>query len=104
MNTNIFLAFAVGHSETFESCHFGDADKFLIYEWNSSTLTYKSELINSAKDLDIDHEHGSKKKGNAIIDLLQRNEVKILVSKQFGKNIQMVNRFFIPVVIANEKI
>lgn len=39
----------------------------------------------------------------AIIDLLKGLNVKVLVSRQFGKNVQMVNRHFIPVIVNSEK-
>jgi len=45
-----------------------------------------------------------KKKGRAIIELLKNSGVKVLVSKQFGKNIQMVNRHFIPVIVYTQKL
>jgi hypothetical protein len=38
----------------------------------------------------------------ACINLLERNNIKVLVSRQFGKNIQMVNSFFIPVIVNSE--
>ncbi|MBN2423816.1 MAG: hypothetical protein JXB44_02240 [Calditrichaceae bacterium] len=34
--------------------------------------------------------------------MLKDSGVKALVSKQFGKNIQIVNRHFIPIIIYNE--
>lgn len=102
MSKNITFAFAVSHSNTFETSHFGDADKYLIFEWNGEEIDYKSEVVNDFKSFDEVQEHGSKKKGNAIIDLLQKNNVQVLVSKQFGRNIKMVNQFFIPVIIDKE--
>ena len=53
--------------------------------------------------MDEVQEHGSKKKGNAIIAFLKENDVSVLVSKQFGRNIKMVNQHFIPVIIAEDE-
>ena len=40
--------------------------------------------------------------GDAIIKLLKGKDVNVLVSMQFGKNIKMVNEYFIPVIIYSE--
>lgn len=101
---NRIFAFAVNNQSFFEAKHFGDADKYLLYEWDGHDFTLVTELVNSFKNYDGEQEHGSKKKGEAIIQLLQKNSVQVLVSKQFGKNIKMVNRFFIPVIIGDETI
>ncbi|MFA9392904.1 MAG: NifB/NifX family molybdenum-iron cluster-binding protein [Prolixibacteraceae bacterium] len=96
---HIKFAFAVNQSDIFEARHFGDAEKYMLYEWNNHELLLCGELINRFKNTDEEQEHGSEKKGEAIIEMLRENEVQVLVSKQFGKNIKMVNQFFIPVII-----
>jgi len=100
----IHFAFAVNHVDHFEAKHFGVADKYLIYKWDNDELVYFKETINLFKTFDEEQEHGSQKKGRAIIELLKNSGVKVLVSKQFGKNIQMVNRHFIPVIVYTEKL
>lgn len=90
---------AVDHSQRFQSTHFGDADQYLIYEWNKNETVFVDTVKNSFKTYDEEVEHGSQKKGQAIIDLLKSKGVNVLVSKQFGRNIRMVNKHFIPVII-----
>ncbi len=90
---------AVNNSGQFQPKHFGDADQYMIYEKNADGLKFVRSEINKFKNLDEEHEHGSAKKGNAIIDFLKGKGINVLVSKQFGKNIKMVNRHFIPVII-----
>ncbi len=102
MKDIIRFAFAVNNSNNFETSHFGEADKYLIFEWNETGISPTNELINEFKLLDDEYEHGSKIKGEAIIDLLKKNGVKVLVSKQFGRNIRMINSFFIPVIIFDD--
>jgi predicted Fe-Mo cluster-binding NifX family protein len=99
MDKKIILAMAVSNAGYFQAKHFGDADKYEIYEWDNDSFFYLNEINNSFKAVDEEQEHGLQKKGEAIIDLLKNEGVKILVSKQFGKNIQMVNRHFIPVIV-----
>ncbi len=62
------FAFAVNKANLFEKKHFGDAEKYLIYEQDSDKLVLISEEKNRFKLLDEEHEHGSRKRGNAIID------------------------------------
>ena len=97
------FAFAVNKNYQFEKKHFGDADKFLIYNEESDKIVLLSEEPNRFKLLDEEVEHGSKKKGKAIIEFLKEKNVNVLVSRQFGKNIKMINAHFIPVIITSEK-
>ena len=99
----ITFALALNNNGVFEKRHFGDTDKFAIYRFENNELLFQEELSNSFKTMDEVQEHGSKKKGNAIISFLKDKGVSVLVSKQFGRNIKMVNQHFVPVIIAEEK-
>ena len=100
---DLYLAFAVSNDNQFERKHFGDAEKYLIYKYVSDGIVLVDEHPNIFKEMDEGHHHGSKKKGNAIIDFLKGKNVNVLVSQQFGKNIRMINEHFIPVKISLEK-
>ena len=93
------FAFGVNSNNQFVKNHFGDTDKFLIYEANLGNLEFHSEEKNNFKHMDETREHGSKKKGLAIIEFLKNKGVNVLVSMQFGKNIKIINEYFIPVII-----
>ncbi len=95
----IKFAFAVNNKNQFEKNHFGDSEKFIIYEAGSGSLEYSSEELNVFRDMDETNEHGSKKKGLAIIDFLKDKGVNVLVSMQFGRNIKIINEHFVPVII-----
>ena len=97
---NLCFAFAVNKANHFEKKHFGDADKYLIYKQDGDEIKLFSEEINIFKTFDKEVEHGSKKKGDAIIQFLKAKDVNVLVSRQFGKNINRVNNHFIPVKIS----
>lgn len=100
---NLCFAFAVSENNQFEKKHFGDADKYLIYKQDGDGIKLFSEEINKFKLLDEEVEHGSKKKGEAIIQFLKKRNVNVLVSRQFGKNINRVNSHFIPVKISVDR-
>jgi predicted Fe-Mo cluster-binding NifX family protein len=95
----IRIAMAVNNEGHFQPKHFGEADKYLIYEWKDDELIYSHEVINPFKYIDEKQKHGVRKKGISITVLLKNHKVKLIVSKQFGKNIQIVNHDFIPVII-----
>jgi predicted Fe-Mo cluster-binding NifX family protein len=99
---NLTFAFAVNTENLFERRHFGDADKYLFYEQKDGELAFLSETPNRFRDLDEEVGHGSKRKGKAIIEFLKEKGVHVLVSKQFGKNLKLVNEHFIPVIIDRE--
>lgn len=95
----LIIALAVNTDNRFQKTHFGDADKYLLYQVESNELKLLSEETNIHKQLDDNHEHGSKKKGNAIIQFLKEKKVNVIVSMQFGRNIKMVNQHFVPIII-----
>ena len=94
------FACAVNKDNQFVRKHFGDADKYIIYELRDEGMEQISEEINQFKTLDEKHTHGSVKKGNAIIKFLKEKKVNVLVSMRFGKNIKLINEHFIPVQIS----
>ena len=97
---NLRFACAVNKDNQFAGKHFGDADKYIIFELVDECLEQISEEINQFKSLDEKHTHGSAKKGNAIIEFLKAKNVNVLVSRRFGKNIKLINEHFIPVQIS----
>jgi predicted Fe-Mo cluster-binding NifX family protein len=99
---SIKFAFAVNQLNAFEPQNFGNADKFLIYEWINNDFRFLKEEANHFKNLDEDPVNGSERKGKAIIAFLNSLEINVLVSIKFGKNIQMVNSNFIPVIVSSE--
>ncbi|MFK5856932.1 MAG: NifB/NifX family molybdenum-iron cluster-binding protein [Bacteroidota bacterium] len=100
----IKFAFAVDGNNEFQKNHFGDTVKFLIYGVELGNLKLLSEEMNIFRNMDETKEHGSRKKGLAIIDFLKNNGVNVLVSRQFGKNIKMINEHFIPIIIYSEQV
>jgi len=100
---DVKFAFAVNSNNEFQKNHFGDTEKFLIYGIESGKLNLLSEELNVSRNMDETHEHGSRKKGLAIIDSLKDMGVNVLVSMQFGRNIKMINEYFIPIIIYSEQ-
>lgn len=98
----IKVAFALNNDNQFEKKHFGDADKFNIYLVTENSCTLLSEEKNDFKNLDEGHVHGSRKKGESIANFLKDKNVSTLVSKQFGANVKMIVKHFVPIIVNKE--
>ena len=100
---NIRFAFAVNHDNRFSDEHFGDADKFMIYEVADSRIYFVHSEPNLLKVIDEHDDHGDPKKGKGIIKFLTNKNIDVIVAKQFGKNIAMVREHFLPIIISHEE-
>jgi len=100
---NLRFAFAVNNYNSFEKKHFGDADKYLIYESKQDRLVLVEELVNTFKEFE-EGKHGLQKKGFLISEYLLQSGVNVIVSQQFGKNVSEVSKYFIPIVIYFESV
>jgi len=103
MRTEIInIAFALSNDNKFENKHFGDSDKFGVYELNTKTFEFNlvEDYINEFKT--IDETHGSSKKGNTIVKALKEKGCKVLVSMQFGANIKIISKHFQTLIVYDE--
>jgi predicted Fe-Mo cluster-binding NifX family protein len=95
---DLVFAFALNNDNQFEDCHFGDSHKFAIYHQNGDKIEFSTEVENIYRN----GKHGDNQKGNSIIKYLEELNVNILVSREFGRNIILVNKHFIPIIISKE--
>lgn len=93
------FAFAVNNQGLFENNHFGEAENYAIYTSSENEFQLSEVLPNPMKNKHMEGKHGLKDKALQIISVLKEKEVNVLVSRQFGKNISIVNQHFIPVII-----
>jgi len=94
------FAFGVNSENQFEDCFFGDAYKFLIYKDISGKLTQIDEIVNKFNSIDYNLQNN--KKASNLIEYFLSNDIKVIVSKQFGGNIKIINEYFVPVIISSE--
>ncbi len=95
----IRFALAVNREGRFEKQHFGDADRFLVYEWDDPNWFFLHEKPNIFKEEEENPVHGLPEKGRNIMEYLEKSGVNVLVSTRFGRNIRLVHRKFIPVIV-----
>jgi predicted Fe-Mo cluster-binding NifX family protein len=98
----IRFAFAVNDAGLFEAKHFGNAEKYLIYEWDGNEFIFIQEEPNGFRTFDESMMNGLSSMGIACVNLLEKADVQILVSRRFGDNISMVKSLFIPVIVNSE--
>ena len=96
-------AFALSRDNQFEEKFFGKADNFVIYKLVNDELKFEKQMINPYQDVENDGIHNLTEKGLSVIKLLKKQYVSILVSRQFGENIKLVNKHFIPVIIKEDR-
>lgn len=99
---SIRFAFAVNSRNAFEPLNFCNAARFLIYELVNNELILLKDEANHFKNADEKNVNDSEKNVKEIIFFLKSLGIDVLVSKKFGINIQMVNSFFIPVIVSSE--
>ena len=101
---NIRFAFAVDLENRFVEEHFGDADKFMIYEVADDNIYFVHSEANLFKVYEEDHDHhGDPKKGKRIIKYFTDKRIDVIVAKQFGQNIGIVKNYFLPVIISHDE-
>ena len=96
------IAFALNIDGEFEKTHFGDADKYCIYNYANGELNLLFEEVNQFKSMDEESVHGKKEKADQIIKFLEDKTVTVLVSRQFGENVRYIASHFIPVKVKEE--
>lgn len=98
-DNELTFALALNSDGVFSKNHFGDADVFVLCKYENNKIIDVEPIPNVYKNADESTEHGSKSKGKGITSYLKEKGVRILVSMQFGKNIKIVAKHFVPVII-----
>lgn len=99
----IRLAIALTDKLTLPEKHFGESDKFFIYETCGRAMRFLKSIPNPYRDIEED-DHGNPQKGKDIAMLLKQSDIEAVVSIQFGKNITIVSQHFLPVIVKSNKL
>ncbi len=94
----LVIAIATNDGKTLPESHFGEAVAYYIYRMNGRDY----ELLKGINNPFGEHEkaHGDAAKAGNIGRLLKPEGVQVLVSRQFGRNIERMRREFLPVIVA----
>lgn len=99
----IIAAFATDDGEHYMDRHFGDAEKYVLYEIDSAGYKYLDTITNTTEEED-NEKHADPKKAKGIAELLRKDKVTVLVSKKFGANINKMKKKFVCVLMNDAKI
>lgn len=77
--------------------HFGDAAFYIIYLLTKDNYKIVSYLENKSIEENEDELHGDPLKAKSVSQMLKKEQIQIVVSKQFGPNINRIKKHFVPV-------
>ncbi|MGQ4894102.1 MAG: NifB/NifX family molybdenum-iron cluster-binding protein [Candidatus Njordarchaeia archaeon] len=86
----IKVAFGLDEGGNLANKHYGDSDKFAIYEFSEDgTYRFIENRENKARDLE-EHQHGDPRKFQAVIS--QLNDVDVIAGYWFGPNFVRIKK------------
>ncbi|MFO7810175.1 MAG: NifB/NifX family molybdenum-iron cluster-binding protein [Candidatus Delongbacteria bacterium] len=98
---NFRIAFATDNGKNFVGSHFGDAQRFDIYELDENNLKFLKTIRNTVEN---SPDHADEKKAGGISDLLLKENIQVAVSKIFGPNIKRIKSHFVCVIVRSEEL
>jgi predicted Fe-Mo cluster-binding NifX family protein len=98
MNTFI-CAFGTDDGKHFTNRHFGDSNRFDIYELTENKISFIKQIENNSVE---ETTHADPKKAGSIVKILKAQGVQIVFSKQFGPNIKRIKKNFVCVRVHNK--
>lgn len=95
----LLAALATDDGKTFINRHFGDAEKYYIYEINDENYKFIKSVDNTSVE---EKQHADPKKARSIIEILKLENVQVVSNLAFGPNINRVKRKLVPVITAKK--
>lgn len=96
------IALATDDGKTFIKRHFGDANLYKIYDFDSDNIDYVKTIDNTVDE--EEEVHADPKKAKGIAKLLKQEGVQVVVSKVFGPNIKRIKKKFVCIVVSEENL
>jgi len=97
----IIFAFATDDRKNFTKEHFGEAKEYLIYKISKTESNLEAIITNVSPEEKM---HGDPNKAKGVASILKPLDVKVLVSKAFGKNIVHQQKKFVVILSQNMNI
>lgn len=98
---SLLCAFGTDDGEHFTNRHFGDSNKFYIYEISNESIKFIRQIDNNSID---EKTHADPKKAGSISKILKSQCVQVVVSKQFGPNIKRIRKNFVCIKVLGDDI
>ena len=90
----IRAAFATDDGKRFNNRHFGDADRYAIYEIGKDGYRFVEKIENSSTE-ESGEVHADPEKARSVASLLLERDVNTAVSRIFGPNIKRMRKRFV---------
>jgi len=97
----IIIACATDDGENFISRHFGDAEKYLIYELRDDHCVLTGTILNTTGE---EEQHADPTKAKGIVGILAEKNVNVALTKVFGPNIKRIKKHLVPVLVSVDSI
>ncbi len=91
----IIVAFATDNRNDFTKEHFGEAKEYLVYEISKANSFLLDTISNKSPE---EKKHGDPNKAKGVAALLKPHGVKVLISKDFGRNIVRQQQKFVVIL------
>ena len=91
---NMIIAFASDDGKNYTEKHFGDAEYYLLYEFTNQYADLIRKIKNTSGG-EIEEIHADPRKAGSVVEMLQKENVKVAVSAVFGPNIKRIKRQFV---------
>jgi len=97
------IACATKDGKHFIKEHFGEADKYLVYRFDSTKkeFVFEKEIENPHYE---EKGHGDPKKANFVSSILKSEKINMVMNRAIGKNIVRMRKNFVVIVSRIENI
>lgn len=96
---SFICAFGTDDGVHFTNRHFGDSNRFDIYELSDNEIKFIKQIDNNSIE---ETTHADPKKAKSIAKLLEEQRVTVVFSKQFGPNIKRIKNNFVCIKVEND--
>jgi predicted Fe-Mo cluster-binding NifX family protein len=93
----MIIACATNNGDDFVTCHFGDTEKFYLYELSGQGYNLLG-IINNKTVVENPDIHADPQKAKGITTLLKEKGVEVVMSPVFGPNLKRIVKQFVPVI------
>jgi predicted Fe-Mo cluster-binding NifX family protein len=99
----MILACATDNGINFVPRHFGDAEKYYIYELNEGGYELLEIIFNTTEE-EKEGIHADPNKASGIVGLLKKSRVQVVMTTVFGPNLKRIIKHFVPVIASSDTI
>lgn len=97
----MIIACATDDGKKFITRHFGDANYYYIFKFEEGKFVHIDTVANTTEE---EKKHADPVKAKGIVELLNKKNVDVAMTKVFGPNIKKIKKYFVPVLVSTDDI